>query len=78
MSMPSNAGHRLMVAHSNVPHMIEHISSSIANANLNILDMLNRSRNDIACTLVDVNNPIPQSVLDNLQVTKDVLMVRIL
>ncbi len=78
MEMPKNAGYRLLVANSNVPRMIEHISTAIANANLNIIDMLNRSRNDIACTLVDVNNPIPQSVMDELQAKDGVLMARIL
>ncbi|MEK8016387.1 MAG: 3-phosphoglycerate dehydrogenase family protein [Candidatus Parabeggiatoa sp.] len=78
MEMPRNDGHRLLVVNSNVPHMIERISSTIANANLNILDMLNRSRGDLACTLVDVNNEIPQTVVDTLCATKGVLTVRIL
>ncbi|HIE01206.1 MAG TPA: 3-phosphoglycerate dehydrogenase [Thiotrichaceae bacterium] len=78
MEMPRNGGHRLLVVNSNVPHMIERISSTIANANLNILDMLNRSRGDLACTLVDVNNQIPQTVVDTLCATKGVLTVRIL
>ncbi|HAI67849.1 MAG TPA: 3-phosphoglycerate dehydrogenase [Gammaproteobacteria bacterium] len=78
MEMPRNGGHRLLVVNSNVPHMIERISSTIANANLNILDMLNRSRGDLACTLVDVNNEIPQTVVDTLCATKGVLTVRIL
>jgi D-3-phosphoglycerate dehydrogenase len=56
--------------------MIERISSAIAKANLNILDMLNRSRGDIACTLVDVSNTIPQDVLDEIAAIEGVLTVR--
>ncbi|MCK5718481.1 MAG: 3-phosphoglycerate dehydrogenase [Thiomargarita sp.] len=76
MDMPRNDGYRLLVVNSNVPRMIERISSVIANADLNILDMLNRSRGDIACTLVDVNNSIPQSVMDELKAKEGVLTVR--
>jgi len=78
LEMPRNGGHRLLVINSNVPSMIEHISSSISKANLNIIDMLNRSRNDIACTLVDVDNPIPQTVVDDISSKDGVLMVRTL
>lgn len=68
--------YRLLVVNSNVPHMIEQISSAISKANLNILDMLNRSRGDIACTLVDVSNVIPQVVLDEIAAIEGVLTVR--
>jgi len=77
MFMSRNEGaYRLSVVNSNVPHMIERISSAIAKANLNILDMLNRSRGDIACTLVDVSSPIPQSVLDEIAAIEGVLTAR--
>ncbi|MBE9563254.1 MAG: 3-phosphoglycerate dehydrogenase [Proteobacteria bacterium] len=77
MEMPrTETGNRLLVVNSNVPHMIERISSTIANNNLNIIDMLNRSRGDIACTLVDVDNKIPQEVVDTLTATEGVLTVR--
>ncbi|MDM8565287.1 3-phosphoglycerate dehydrogenase family protein [Candidatus Halobeggiatoa sp. HSG11] len=77
MEMPrTEIGNRLLVVNANVPHMIERISSTIANNNLNIVDMLNRSRGDIACTLVDVDNEIPQEVVDSLIATEGVLTVR--
>ena len=78
LEMPRNGGHRLLVINSNVPSMIEHISSSISKAKLNIIDMLNRSRNDIACTLVDVDNSIPQTVVDDISSKAGLLMVRTL
>ena len=56
--------------------MIEGISSAISKANLNILDMLNRSRGDIACTLVDVSTPVEQSVLDEIAAISGVLTAR--
>jgi len=78
IDMPRNGGYRLLVVNANVPHMIERISAAIANANLNIIDMLNRSRGNIACTLVDVNNPIPQTVVDEINTKEGVLTVRTL
>ncbi|MDM8569007.1 3-phosphoglycerate dehydrogenase family protein [Thiotrichales bacterium HSG1] len=77
MKMPrTKEGNRLLVVNANVPRMIERISATIANHNLNIMDMLNRSRGDVACTLVDVDNEIPQEVVDSLIATEGVLTVR--
>ncbi|MCK5523746.1 MAG: 3-phosphoglycerate dehydrogenase [Thiomargarita sp.] len=76
MDMPRSGKHRLLVVNANVPHMIERISSAISNATLNIVDMLNRSRDDVACTLVDVDKPIPQTVVDEITSRKGVLTVR--
>jgi D-3-phosphoglycerate dehydrogenase len=78
MAMPRNGGDRLLVVNSNVPRMIERISAAIANANLNIADMLNKSRSNVACTLVDVDSSIPQTVIDDLKATEGVLTVRLL
>lgn len=78
IDMPRNGGHRLLVVNANVPHMIERISSAISKANLNIIDMLNRSRGEMACTLVDVNSSIPQTVVDEIKTKDGVLTVRTL
>lgn len=78
MHMPRSEGYRLLVVNRNIPHMIERISAAIANANLNIIDMLNKSRGEIACTLVDVNSPVSQAVVDEIAVTEGVLKVRVL
>jgi D-3-phosphoglycerate dehydrogenase len=78
IDMPRNGGHRLLVVNANVPHMIERISSAISKANLNIIDMLNRSRSEMACTLVDVNSLIPQAVIDEIKTKDGVLTVRTL
>lgn len=78
IEMPRNGGHRLLVVNANVPHMIERISSAVSNANLNIIDMLNRSRSQVACTLVDVDSPIPDMVIETLKSKEGVLTVRVL
>jgi len=76
MNMPRTTDFRILIVNANVPHMIERISTAIANANINIVDMLNRSRGDLACTLVDVSSAIPSSVVDEITAIKGVLKVR--
>jgi D-3-phosphoglycerate dehydrogenase len=74
----NNGGYRLLVVNSNIPHMIERISTAIAKADINILDLLNRSRGEIACTLVDLECPVPESVVQAIAATEGVLTVRTL
>ena len=76
--MPRNGGYRMTVANANVPNMLGQISTDLANAGLNIVDMLNKSRGDLAYTVVDVEAPIPQSVVDEIAGIDGVLAVRTL
>ena len=74
----TEGGYRLALANSNVPNMLGQISTDLANAGLNILDMLNKSRGDVAYTLVDVDQPLPEAVVDELRGIEGVLNVRVL
>lgn len=78
IEMPQTEGYRLLVVNANVPHMIERISSAIAKANLNILNMLNKSRGEMACTLVDVGDPIAPTVVEEIGKVEGVLTARAL
>lgn len=70
--------YRLAVANANVPNMLGQISTSMARAGLNIHTMGNKSRGEMAYTLVDVDSPVPQKALDEIAEIKGVLMVRYL
>lgn len=75
--MPRAEGtHRLTVVNANVPNMLGQISSDLADAGLNIIDMLNKSRGDIAYTVVDVNKEIPETLVKELDGIEGVLAVR--
>ena len=76
--MERNGGSRMAIANANVPNMLGQISTDLANAGLNIVDMLNKSRGDVAYTLVDVEGEIPQSVVDQIAKIDGVLSVRTL
>lgn len=76
--MERNGGSRLAIANANVPNMLGQISTDLANAGLNIVDMLNKSRGDVAYTLVDVEGEIPDSVVEEIAKIDGVLSVRTL
>lgn len=76
--MPRTEGFRLAVVNSNVPNMVGQISTALAKGDLNILDMLNKSRGEVAYNLVDVNAPIPETTLADIRSIEGVLAVRVL
>ena len=67
---------RVAIANSNVPNMLGQISTTMAQAGLNIHNMVNKSRGEMAFTLVDVDSPIQNSVIDALGSIDGVLSVR--
>jgi len=78
ISMPRESGFRLAISNANVPNMLGQISTALAGAGLNIHNMVNKSRGDLAFTLVDVDVAVPQAVIDQLAAIKGVLRVRYL
>ena len=78
MYMPRTDGYRLAIVNENVPNMLGQISTCMADAGLNIKDMLNKSRNDLACTLVDVDSEVQPTCLEHMAGIKGVLNVRAL
>jgi D-3-phosphoglycerate dehydrogenase len=76
--MPRESPHRLIVANANVPNMLGQISETLGEAKLNIHDMVNRSRGDHAYTVVDLDSPVPEAVLNQVAHIEGVLMARAL
>jgi len=76
MTMPRNTGHRVGIVNRNVPNMLGQISTCMARSNLNIQDMLNKSRGDLAYTLVDVDSPVEPACLESIAQIDGVLNVR--
>jgi D-3-phosphoglycerate dehydrogenase len=74
--LPRAEGFRVTAANLNVPNMVGQISTLLAEANLNIIDLLNKSRGEIAYTVVDVETPVPQATLDAIAGINGVLNVR--
>jgi len=74
--MDRTEGYRLSVVNANVPNMVGQISTAIAQANLNIIDMLNKSRGDLAYTVIDMNKTPTDSLLQQIKQITGVLAVR--
>ena len=78
INLPRNGGYRMAIVNSNVPNMVGQISTDLAQVGLNILDMLNRSRGDVAVTLIDVDQRCPPETAERIAAIPGVLSVRCL
>jgi len=74
--MPRAGKERLAITHKNIPNMVGQISTAVADADANIVDMLNKSRDDVAYTLIDLESEISDTVIDNLKQIEGILTVR--
>jgi D-3-phosphoglycerate dehydrogenase / 2-oxoglutarate reductase len=75
--LPRIDGTRIAIANANVPNMVGQISTALAEAGLNISDLLNKSRGEIAYTLVDVDGRLPDTVLEKIAGIEGVLSLRV-
>jgi D-3-phosphoglycerate dehydrogenase len=57
--------------------MVGQISTCLADAKLNIADLLNKSRGDLAYTLIDIDSAVPAEVLGKLRAIPGVLAARL-
>ncbi len=76
--MHRESEYRLGIVNANVPNMVGQISTALARAGLNIHNMLNKSRGDMAYTLVDVDSAVPDALIAELAAIGGVLSVRYL
>ena len=75
--LPRTAGStRLAIANENVPNMVGQISTALAAEKLNIADLLNKSRGDLAYTLIDVDGAVSDQTIERLSGIEGVLTVR--
>ena len=74
--MERTDGFRMAIVNSNVPNMVGQISSALADKGLNIIDMLNKSRGDLAYTLIDIDKTADDSLIKELSAIDGVLSVR--
>ena len=74
--MPRESSFRLAIANSNVPNMLGQISTTLAQAGINIHNMMNKSRGEMAYTLVDTDSALPAALIAQIAAIPGVLMVR--
>ena len=76
--IPRVEGIRLCIANRNVPHMVSQISTCLADAEINIADLLNKSQCEIAYTLIDVEGEVPTEIIEHIESIDGVLSIRVL
>jgi len=67
---------RLAIANSNVPNMVGQISTCLAGAGLNIADLLNKSKGEVAYTLIDIDGQVPPGLMERIGRIDGVLCAR--
>jgi D-3-phosphoglycerate dehydrogenase / 2-oxoglutarate reductase len=75
--LPRVGNNRIAIANANVPNMVGQISTALAEASLNIADLLNKSRGEVAYTLIDTDAPIPDAVMAKVRGIHGVLSARL-
>ncbi len=78
INLARESAYRLAIANANVPNMLGQISTALAAAGLNIHNMVNKSKGEMAFTLVDVDVAVPDAVIAHLAAIEGVLRVRYL
>ena len=74
--MPRNGGCRITIANANRPNMVGQISTILAEAGLNIADLLNKSRGDVAYTIIDLDGAISNETIESIRSIDGVLSLR--
>jgi D-3-phosphoglycerate dehydrogenase len=74
--MPRNTPFRLTIVNQNVPNMVGQISTCLANASLNIADLLNKSLGELAYTIVDLDAPVTAKLIAEIEAIEGVVRVR--
>ncbi len=69
---------RLLILHKNIPNSLGQFTSAVAKENVNISDMLNRSKGEYACTMLDLDSTVSQAVVDAINGVDGVLRVRVI
>lgn len=70
--------HRITLAHQNIPNMVGQITALLASENININNMINKSRDKIAYTIIDTDISLPADVIEKLRNINSMLKVRVL
>ncbi|MEO7385434.1 MAG: phosphoglycerate dehydrogenase [Gammaproteobacteria bacterium] len=74
--VPRTSAHRITIANANVPNMVGQISTCLGDAGLNIADLLNKSRGELAYTIIDLDGAITDATLARIRSIPGILMVR--
>ena len=78
VQQPRLGGRRVCLIHKNAPGVISSITGILTSASLNIENMVNKSRKDVAYTMLDVTGPVQPSLKQQLAAIEEAIRVRVL
>ncbi|MBO5939482.1 MAG: phosphoglycerate dehydrogenase [Clostridia bacterium] len=78
VSMPMSGDKRLCVFHANIPNMLSQITAVLAEAGVNIENMINKSKGDNAYTMVDVTGDVSANAVAKLNAVDGIVKVRVI
>ena len=76
--MARNGGFRLIIANRNIPKMVGNITAVLADEDINIADMLNKHRGEIAYNIIDIDGEISEEQVQKIRDIEGIIMVRLL
>ena len=76
MGICNKAGGRIVILHRNTPNALSRFTGAVAAENINISDLMNRSRGEYACTILDLDHQPSEQVIQTLNQMEGVLRVR--
>jgi D-3-phosphoglycerate dehydrogenase len=75
--MTRNGGYRITFSNENIPRVLGSVLSVLADHDMNVSDMVNKSRGDIAYNIIDVENEPGQVIIDAIAAAEGVIRVRV-
>ena len=76
--MPRNNSARIIIANRNVPAMVGKITAVLAEQNINIADMLNKHREDLAYNIIDIDGNIEEAQVAKIRLIDGIILARVL
>jgi D-3-phosphoglycerate dehydrogenase len=76
--MARNGGYRITFANENVPRVLGTVLSVLADHDVNVIDMVNKSRNEMAYNIIDVETKPSEEIVDAISRAEGVMHVRVI
>ena len=76
--MPRTDTLRITIAHRNIPNMVGQITSLLASQNINIANMMNKSKGNAAYTIIDIDGTVSDEMLDQISKIEGIIKVRMI
>ena len=77
LSLQGGEGYRISLANNNVPRILGNVLSILADQNINVIDMLNKSRDEVAYNLIDIESEPTEGLMSDIQKIDGVINVRV-